>query len=79
MADNEKEIIKKIEAEALEAKPIVPEVLSPRRSAFLNKTSYQESSINCFNFVSFIFTPLYLLHLCKLNNNQDITIMNLYL
>ena len=36
MADNEKEIIKKIEAEALEAKPIVPEVLSSKRSAFIN-------------------------------------------
>jgi len=36
MADNEKEIIKKIEAEALEVKPIVTEVLSSKRSAFIN-------------------------------------------
>mgnify|MGYP003134458698 CR=1 FL=1 len=36
MADNEKEIIKKIEAEALEAKPIIPEVLNSKRSAFIN-------------------------------------------
>ena len=74
MADNEKEIIKKIEAEALEAKPIVPEVLSPRRSAFLNKTSYQESSINCFNETevapqqSQIQTPEHCWSICNIRN-----------
>ena len=45
MADNEKEIIKKIEAKALEAKPIVPEVLSSKRSAFLNKAPF--SNVEC--------------------------------
>ena len=43
MADNEEEIIKRIEAEAI--KPIVPEVLSSKRSNFLNK-EYKCSEVN---------------------------------
>ena len=43
MADNEKEIIRKIEAEV--GKLIVPEVLSSKRSAFFNKGRNESSTL----------------------------------